>query len=167
MMHRLVLLKFVVFLSLQAAGLYAGTEDSSTAVPEEQKAAHVEEKVERIVIKNAHLIGRRGGVEDVLVNIRIVDGKLNVVTQDDISHATATIAVDAEKGFLMGNLQIGAPPSFVVLDENPRQNFDIFLNTGAHVRFAMEKGVVVMNELPDLPVSSADSPPGMSLRTAP
>ena len=93
----------------------------------------------------------------MLVNILIIDGKLDLVTQDDISLATPTIAVDAESGFLMGRLQLGGPPSFVILDRNPREDFDVILDTATHVRFAMDTGVVVKNDLPDVSVEPVDT----------
>ena len=43
---------------------------------------------ETILIKNVHLIDRVAVAEDALVNILITDGKLNVVTEDDIAPAT-------------------------------------------------------------------------------
>ena len=105
---------------------------------------------ETILIKNVHLIDRVAVAEDALVNILITDGKLNVVTEDDIAPEDAELAVDAQSGFLLGNLNIGTPPSFLILDQDPRKNFEVLRNTQAHERFAVRMGVIVRNDLPQL-----------------
>ena len=43
---------------------------------------------------------------------------------------------------------MGEAPTFVILDEDPRENFDVLLDTRDHVRFAMRAGVLVRNALP-------------------
>jgi phosphate-selective porin OprO/OprP len=123
------------------------------------QAAVARAEASSILIRNVHLIGREGAEGDVLVNVLIVDGRLDVVTRDDIAPETVEIAVDAERGFLMGKLQIGEPPSFVILDQNPRENFDVVLDTAAHVLFAMRQGVVVKSDLPDVAAAVADVEP--------
>ena len=70
-----------------------------------------------------------------------------MVTKDSIRISETRIIVDAQNGYLMGNLLIGDAPSFLILDENPRENFEIFLNTEPHLLFAMQKGVIVRNNL--------------------
>ena len=42
---------------------------------------------ERIIITNAKLVGRDTAAQDVAINILIVDGKLKVVTKDEIGRA--------------------------------------------------------------------------------
>jgi phosphate-selective porin OprO/OprP len=111
---------------------------------------------ERIVVTNAHLIGRDAPSEDVRVNLLVVGGKLTVVTKDDLVIQPGDVAVDASAGFLFGELVLGKSPSFVILDRDPREDFNVLLNTGPHVRFAMQAGAIVMNELPELP----PAPPG-------
>ncbi len=100
-----------------------------------------------ILIKNVQLVGVAGADNDVLANLLISGGKLVVVTKDSIRVSKAKITVDAQKGYLMGNLLIGDSPSFLILDENPRENFEIYLNTEPHLLFAMQKGVIVRNNL--------------------
>ncbi|TFH38307.1 MAG: hypothetical protein E4G95_03875 [Bacteroidia bacterium] len=100
-----------------------------------------------ILIRNVYLVGIAGADKDVLANLLIIDGKLQVVTQDEIRASKSRITIDAQNGFLMGNLLIGDSPSFLILDQNPRENYEIYLNTEAHLLFAMEKGIIVRNNL--------------------
>jgi hypothetical protein len=65
-----------------------------------------------ILIKNVHLIDREAVAEDAVVNILITEGKLDVVTEDDIAPEDVELAVDAQKGFLLGNLDMGSSQFF-------------------------------------------------------
>ena len=125
-----------------------------TAVP----VVHAAE-AERIIITNAHLIGRAAASQDVRVNLLIIDGALRVVTKDDVVIQAGDVAVDASAGFLFGEVVLGARPSFVILDRDPRENLDVLLDTKQHVRFAMQRGEIVKNELPALPPSPSDDTP--------
>ncbi len=89
-----------------------------------------------------------GQAEDVVVNILIKDGKLDMVTPDEVGVEDVTLAVDAQHGILLGTLEPGKPPTFLILDEDPRENFDVLLDTATHVRFAIREGVIVKNALP-------------------
>ena len=126
------------------------------AVP---SAAHAQDD-ERIVITNVRLAGRDAPAQDVPVNLLIVNGDLAVVTSDDLVVLESDVAVDAGGGFLTGQLVMGAPPSFVILDRDPREDFEVLLDTGTHVRFAMREGAIVRNELPEVP----PAPPGTTPR---
>ena len=114
---------------------------------------------ERIVVTNARLIGRQEASEDVPVNLLIVGGRLVVVTKDELIIQSGDVAVDASSGFLLGQLVMGKRPSFIILDRDPREDFDVLLDTEAHVRFAIRDGVIVKNEFPATPVSPADATP--------
>ena len=111
---------------------------------------------DRIVVTNVRLAGRDAAAQDVPVNLLIVDRKLAVVTRDDVVVQPDDVAVDASGGFLLGQLVLGAPPSFVILDLDPRGDFEVLLDTAAHVRFAIRDGAIIKNELPE----AAPSPPG-------
>jgi phosphate-selective porin OprO/OprP len=114
---------------------------------------------ERIVVTNTHLAGREAPSQDVAVNLLIVNGRLSVVTKDTLVIEPGDTAVDANGGFLFGQLALGAHSSFVILDEDPRENVDALLDTKTHARFAIRQGVIVKNELQAIPVSSADTRP--------
>ena len=115
---------------------------------------------ERIVVTNARLIGRHEPSEDVPVNLLIVGGKLVVVTKDDLVIQPGDVAVDASSGFLLGQAGPRCPaPASLILDRDPREDFDVLLDTEAHVRFAIRDGVIVKNELPATPPSPPEATP--------
>jgi len=136
----------IVFLILLYSGSLKaqGVSGSDTASAFEQSELL---KSDSVLITNVYLVGIAGAENDVLANLLIIDGKLKVVTRDEIRASETRITVDAKNGFLMGNLLIGDSPSFLILDQNPRENYEIYLNTEAHLLFAMEKGVIVRNNL--------------------
>jgi len=103
-----------------------------------------------VLIKNVRLISREDSLGDVVVSLLVIDKKLQLVTKDDIHLGSSVTQFDGKGGFLMGSIAIGEVPSLVILDENPRTNFDIFLNTGSHVVFAMNDGEIVVNKLESL-----------------
>ena len=114
---------------------------------------------DRIIVTNARLVGRDAPTQDVAVNVLIVDGELSVVTKDELVIQPGDVAVDANGGFLFGQLALGAKPSFVILDKDPRENVGVLLDTKKHARFAVREGVIIKNELESMPVSPADAEP--------
>ncbi|MDH3511407.1 MAG: porin [Gammaproteobacteria bacterium] len=118
---------------------------------------------ERIVITNAKLVGRDAAAQDVAINILIVDGKVLVVTKDKLVIEPGDIAVDSNGGFLFGELAVGARPSFVILDQDPRENVDALMDTKTHAQFAIRQGVIIKNNLPAKPPSPVDATPKQRL----
>jgi phosphate-selective porin OprO/OprP len=102
---------------------------------------------ETVLIRNVRLIDRDGQAKDVVVTILIKNGKLDLVTPDEIAVEDVTLAVDARHGTLLGSLEPGKPPSFLILDKDPREDFDVLLDTATHVRFAVREGAIVKNTL--------------------
>ena len=47
----------------------------------------------------------------------------------------------------MGKLEIGEPANFLILDGDPRENFEIRLDTATYARFAIRDGVIARNRL--------------------
>ena len=101
-----------------------------------------------VLIRNVRLIDRGGAAGDVVVSLLIQKGKLDVVTKDRISRDKADLALDAEDGVLLGKLDVGQPPSFLILDADPREDLRALLDTKTHARFAMQLGEIVKNDLP-------------------
>ena len=101
-----------------------------------------------VLIRNVTLIDREGDAEDLVVSILVRDGSLDIVTEDEIPADEAELAVDAQSGRLLGTLDLGQPPSFLILDGDPRENPDILLDTQTYARFAMRLGVIIRNRLP-------------------
>src|SRR5210317_1020204 len=112
---------------------------------------------ERIIVTNARLVGRDAAAQDVAVNVLIVDGKLSVVTKDELVVEPDDVALDSNGGFLFGQLALGSRPSFVILDQDPREDVDVLLDTKTHARFAIREGVVVKNELQAIPVAAPEA----------
>jgi phosphate-selective porin OprO/OprP len=133
----LLLVSFVIFSDAQNTNINPGNVQT----------------VDSLLIKNVYLISREDSLGDIKVNMLIIGKRLQLVTKDEVLFGPGVRTLDGDSGFLMGNVAIGQEPSFVILDENPREKFDVFLNTDAHVRFAMEKGIILSNKLRDIAVS--------------
>ena len=118
-----------------------------------------------ILINNVHLIDPENIAEDAVINILISNKTLEIVTKDTITAVMAEISVDASNSFLLGNLDTGAPPTFVILNQDPRKHFDVLLDTKSHILFAIEQGDVVINILPQLTVQLPEAPDSESQRS--
>ena len=108
------------------------------------------------LIQDVHLIDREGIKEDVVVNILITDGALELVTQDAIESDAAELTLNAGDGFLLGNLAMGEHPSFIILDEDPRVRLNVLMDTKKHVQLAVEEGVIILNELQEITTPQHD-----------
>jgi phosphate-selective porin OprO/OprP len=100
-----------------------------------------------IVINDVTVFDSENVENDVVVNIRIQDGKLEIVTKDPIPGEDDVTRVNAAKGVLIGQLHAGDPPSFLIMDTDPREDFAIMLDTANHAVFAVHKGQIVRNNL--------------------
>ena len=100
-----------------------------------------------ILIRNATLLDPGSKVPDRMVSLLIRDGMLKIITEDRISGEVVDDVVNANAGFIIGNLEIGAPPNFMILIADPRENFEILLDTKRYASFAMHDGRVVKNVL--------------------
>ena len=145
-------------LSPQIAAIAVTLLISITSAQGQAPVAHATDP-ERIIITNAKLVGRDAASQDVAINILIVDGKLKVVTKDELVIEPDDTAVDSNGGFLFGQLAIGARPSFVILDQDPRENVDALLDTKTHALFAIRQGVIIKNDFPPKSPSPEDASP--------
>jgi len=109
--------------------------------------AQNESQAENILIRNVTLIDPAGETGDRLVNILVRQGKLEVITEDKISADEAELVVNAEGGFILGKLELGTAPNFMILSADPRENFEVLLDTKSYASFAMHDGRVVRNSL--------------------
>ncbi len=101
-----------------------------------------------ILIRDVTLIDRVGSAEDVVVSVLIKDGKLDLVTEDRVSKSEAELVIEAGNRVLLGNLSLGEAPSFIILEEDPRENFHVLRDSAAYVKFTVEEGSVVTNDMP-------------------
>ncbi len=104
---------------------------------------------QNILVRNVTLLDPTGKTEDRIVNILIRSRKLDVITEDKISRDEADLVINASGGFVLGKLELGEPPSFMILSEDPREDFEVLMDTRTYARFAMHEGVVVRNRLLD------------------
>ena len=100
-----------------------------------------------ILIRNVRPVATVSEGEDAVVHILIKNGQLKLVTQDRIASSKADIGLDAQNGVLLGDLTLGEPASFLILDEDPSENIDVLLDTATHARFAIAKGEIARNYL--------------------
>jgi len=127
--------------------------------------------MEKILIRNVTVIDQTGKTGDVVVNILMKGKKLELMTQDKIALTKAEIAFDANGGYILGKLELGSLAGFIILNQDPRTNDEVMLDTRAHAIFAVSKGEVVLNKLvridvdPDEQIRSWQSyaPPPMAL----
>jgi phosphate-selective porin OprO/OprP len=108
---------------------------------------------ETILIRNVHLFEGTGTVEPVLVNVVIKKGRLKLISKDRIPTSQADLVFDGAGGTLLGRLDTGDLAGFMILDQDPRENVEVLLDTAAHARFAILKGEIVLNNL----VATADT----------
>ena len=105
---------------------------------------------QNILLKNVYLIQEREATKGVLVNILIKDNKLEIITEDKVPVDESIMAVDARNGYLLGQLKIGETPSFIILNQDPRENFEILLDTSFFTVFAVHNGRLFENNLKEV-----------------
>ena len=111
------------------------------------------------LVRNVKLTDPAGKVEDKVVNILIVAGKLEVVTEDKISRDEADQVVNANGGFIVGKLVVGESPSFMIFNDDPRKNFEVMLDTKTYSSFAVHDGIVIKNRLMGVRFDDPDDEP--------
>jgi len=111
------------------------------------------------LVRNVKLTDPAGKVEDKVVNILISEGKLEVVTEDKISRDEADQVVNANGGFIVGQLEIGKSPSFMIFNDDPRENFAVMLDTKTYADFAVHDGIVIKNRLMGVRFDDPDDEP--------
>jgi phosphate-selective porin OprO/OprP len=100
-----------------------------------------------VLIRNATLLDPAGKGADRMVSLLVRNGKLELISEDPISAEGVDEVVNANAGFIIGNLEIGAPPNFMILIADPREDFQALLDTKKYASFAMHDGRIVKNTL--------------------
>ena len=118
--------------------------------------------VDNILIRKVTRIDPTGNTQDRKVNILISDRKLELISEDKIFRDEAQQVLSADGGFILGKLEIGEPPNFMILSEDPRKNFKVLLDTKTHAVFAMHNGQVVRNRLQVVGDDTAEDEPARS-----
>jgi phosphate-selective porin OprO/OprP len=113
--------------------------------------------LDRLLIKNAVLVDREDKQRDQVITLILRKGNLTFVTMDPVPEEPEDKVIDARNGVIIGHLDMGKPLSVMILDEDPRINFDVLLDTETHAVFVMKQGDIVRNRL-DEDLSPAPSP---------
>ena len=100
-----------------------------------------------VMITNVYVVEGSEEREAVLVNILIRDNTLELVSPDAIPIDESVTPVDGREGYLLGRLSIGESPSFIILNQNPAENFDVLLDTDFYTIFAIHDGELFRNNL--------------------
>jgi len=100
---------------------------------------------QNVVIRNVHIVTEKA--DDPAVNLLIRDNKLEIISKDKIPTPDGFVALDAEGGYLVGTLKLEESPSFIILDGDPRADFDVLLDTDTHAVFAVHAGELRKNSL--------------------
>ena len=100
-----------------------------------------------VLIRNVKLLDAEGTDVADNVSILIQGDKLELLTKDEFPTPEGILSIDARGGFLLGALKVGQQPSFIILNEDPRVNFDVLLDTEEHAVFAIHQGSVRKNTL--------------------
>ena len=132
---------------------------------------------QNVVIRNAHIAAT--DADDTLVNLLIRDNKLELISPDPIPAPERFIALDADGGYIIGDLSIGETPRFIIVDADPREDFDVLFDSNAHTVFAVHEGVLRKNTLlyvegeleaaeeePERPGWLAYTPPPLAIPTS-
>ena len=136
-----------------AAALLAGLLSFSPIL-----LAQTEPDTPDVLVRNVTLIDPAGGADDRRVNILVRAGKLEIITEDKISSAEADRVEDARGGFILGKLEVGSPPNFMILSADPRERFEVLLDTRTYADYAMHDGRVVRNRLPPVAEQPHEEP---------
>ena len=122
---------------------------------------------EKILIRNVTVIDQSQQTEDVVVSILIEQKELELISQDKIPISEADITLDANGGFVLGTLEVGTPAAFIILDQDPRTNANVILDTKTYAVFAVSKGDVVLNKLIRIDVESKEQLSGWTSYSPP
>ena len=98
-----------------------------------------------LVIENVRIASV--DAEDVAVSLLIRDNKLELISKDRIPIPDDFVAVDANGGYLVGNLALRESPSFMILDSDPRTDFEVLLDIEIHSVFVLHDGELRKNSL--------------------
>lgn len=112
---------------------------------------------QNVLIRNVHLVSAETSDEELLVNMLIRDNKLEVISPDPIPAQDGVNTIDGREGYVLGNLVIGQIPSFIILNQDPRENFEVLMDTNFFTVFAVHNGELVANNLLEVPQEIIES----------
>ena len=129
-----------------------------------------------LVIRNVTFAAELEGQPDTIANILIYNYKLVLITKDRPPMNDETRIIDAQNAFLLGNIEIGKTPTFLLFSEDPRVSKYVLTDTKSTAKMVIYNGVLVSNKFPTIDIKSipeeqkkpprgwlAYSPPPMAL----
>lgn len=122
------------------------------------------EEIPDLVIRNVYIIGTGSQTEHTFANVQIAGNKIKLVSKDTIPAQENTKVLDANNGYLLGNLTIGSDPRFMILSDDPTADLNVLLDSKQFVVFAVDNGQLVVNRLqqvlgePDYPSTRLGRP---------
>ena len=100
---------------------------------------------ENVLIENVYLASETAG--ESAINLLIRDNELALVSEDRIPLPEGFTALDADGGFLVGNLTVGQPPDFIILATDPREDMAALMDTRANATYMVYQGELRKNTL--------------------
>lgn len=125
-----------------------------------------------ILIRNINLIDSKGSRKDTLANVLIVDYKVGIVSKEAIPVNDKMHIIDAQSGYLLGQLKLGEQATFMVFRQDPRAQQHILLDTKEYAYLTLLQGVVLNNRygeqnIDEIPEKDRRSPRGWLAYTPP
>jgi len=100
---------------------------------------------EQILISHVLIKSPVAGAPRTSANLLLEDQVLKLVSSETIPVSPGSTKIDAGGSFLLGELVPGEKPTFVILDGNPQENFDVILDTASHLLLAVKRGEIALN----------------------
>ena len=107
-----------------------------------------------LVIRNVTFAAKLEGQPDTVANILIYEYKLALVTKEMPPMNDETRIIDAQKAFLLGNVEIGKKPTFLLFTEDPRTSEHVLMDTDTTAKLMVYAGVVIRNEFPVIDINT-------------
>jgi len=100
-----------------------------------------------IIIRNVYVTDPESEAGIRSVDIQILKGRVAHVSDEHIHAEDGMPVRDADEGYLLGHLEVGLPPIFIIVDDNPLENFDVLRDTLAHTTFSIDGERVIIDYL--------------------
>lgn len=102
---------------------------------------------ESILLRNVSMSTQDESKEPITINILIKDRLLELISESDIPLDQADRTYNANGGYILGQLSLAQPASFLILSQDPKKDFRIFLDTKRYASFAIHDGKIRRNYL--------------------
>lgn len=104
-------------------------------------------KGETLLINKVTLVNPDDDKKTTIANILIKNQVLELISQDNLNNESISHVIDAQEGILLGTLELGESPNFLILSQNPYKDFTVLLDTKKYAVLAIHKGKLVKNTI--------------------